>query len=87
MRKKAKGKPDIPSNLLWEFNLDTFDYDKSAKIVIERILERGDLPQWREMVNYYTTDQILETINWSAQLDKSRKDFSRFFLNSDFLHV
>lgn len=77
----------INSTLLWEYDLDTFNYKKSYKIVIERVLERGTLEEWREMVQLYTKDQILETIEWSAQLDKRDKDFSRFFLDSEFLHA
>ena len=81
-------KPNIiNSALLWEYDLETFNYEKSYKIVIERVLERGNLEEWREMVQLYTKEQILETIEWSAQLDKRDKDFSRFFLTSEFLHA
>ena len=73
--------------LLWEYDLETFNYEKSYKIVIERVLERGNLDEWREMMKLYSKDQILETIEWSAQLDKSDKDFSNFFLTSGFLNV
>jgi hypothetical protein len=82
-----QGSHIINDALLWEYDLETFNYDKSYKIVIERILQMGNLEEWRNMVNYYTKDQILETIEWSAQLDKRDKDFSKFFLSSDFLHV
>jgi hypothetical protein len=77
----------INTALLWEYDLETFNYDKSYKIVIERVLERGNLEEWREMVRLYKREQILETIEWSAQLDKRDKDFSKLFLTSDFLHV
>lgn len=77
----------INQALLWEYDLETFNYDKSYKIVIERVLQMGNLEEWRNMVNYYTQEQILETIEWSAQLDKRDKDFSKFFLSSGFLHV
>jgi hypothetical protein len=77
----------INSALLWEYDLDTFNYEKSYKIVIERVLERGNLEEWREMVKLYSTEQILETIEWSAQLDKRDKEFSKFFLTSEFLHA
>ena len=80
-------KPNIPAHLLWEYDLETFNYDKSYKIVIERVLERGNLDQWREILNYYGEEKIVDTIEWSAQLDKRGKDFSRFFLKSDFLHA
>ena len=77
----------INTALLWEYDLDTFNYVKSYKIVIERVLERGNLKEWREMVTLYSKDQILETIQWSAQLEKRDKDFSKFFLTSDFLYA
>jgi hypothetical protein len=81
----VRSKPNIPDNFLWEYDLDTFNYDKSYKIVIERVLERGNLEQWREILTYYGEAKILETIEWSAQLSQREKDFSRFFLKSDFL--
>jgi hypothetical protein len=73
--------------LLWEYDLETFNYKKSYKIVIERVLERGNLEEWKEMVKLYSKEQILETIEWSAQLDKRDKEFSKFFLTSGFLHA
>jgi hypothetical protein len=83
-----KEKPHIINQaLLWEYDLDTFNYEKSYKIVIERVLERGTLDEWREMVRLYSKEQILETIEWSAQLDKRDKDFSKFFLTSEFLNA
>lgn len=77
----------INSALLWEYDLETFNWEKSYKIVIERVLERGNLKQWREMITCYTPNQIDDAINWSAQLDTRDKDFSRFFLKSKFLHA
>jgi hypothetical protein len=75
----------INTALLWEYDLATFNYQKSYKIVIERVLQLGNLSEWRNMVKFYTKGQILETIDWSAQLDQRDKDFSRFFLTSEFL--
>lgn len=73
--------------LLWEYDLDTFNYRKSYKIVIERVLQMGSLEEWRKMIKFYTKDQILETIEWSAQLDRRDKEFSKFFLTSEFLNA
>ena len=73
--------------LLWEYDLETFNYKKSYKIVIERILQMGNLEEWRNMVEYYSKEQILETIEWSAQLDKRDKEFAKFFLTSEFLNA
>lgn len=82
-----QNKPDINPRLLWEYDHDTFNWVKSYKIVIERVLQLGNLHEWREMYKFYTEDQIVETVKWSAQLDKRDKDFSILFLKSDFLHA
>lgn len=77
----------INTALLWEYDLDTFNYDKSYKIVIERVLERGNLTEWKEMVKYYSLEKIMAAIEWSAQLDSSDKEFSKLFIHSKFLHA
>jgi len=71
------------SLLLWEYDYDKFNFDKSYKIVIDRVLERWSLKEWKEIFHYYGTDKILQTIDWSAQLDEKTKCFSRFFLKSE----
>lgn len=77
----------INTALLWEYDMSTFNYDKSYKIVIERVLQFGDLDEWKNMVKYYSNEKILETIHWSKQLDKREKDFSLFFLKSEYFHA
>jgi hypothetical protein len=80
-------KPNLPGHLLWEYDLETFNYDNSYKIVIERVLQLGNLDEWKEMIRYYGEPKILETIDWSAQLGTREKEWSKFFLKSDFLDV
>lgn len=87
IEKIMQKRPNISDTLLWEYDLNTFHWDKSYKIVIERVLERGNLKEWREISKFYTKEQILETIEWSAQLKEREKKFSRFFINSEFLNV
>jgi hypothetical protein len=82
-----KHKPTIPAFLLWEYDLKTFNYDKSYKIVIERVLERGTMENWKEIVSYYPIEKILETIDWSAQLQERDKNFSKLFLKSDYFNA
>jgi len=72
-------KPRISTHLLWEYDLEAFDFQKSYKIVIERVLERGDLEEWKEIKRVYGKKKILETVDWSAQLDQRAKNFSRYF--------
>lgn len=79
-------KLNIPDYLLWEYDLGTFNFEKSYKLVIERILIRGTLKDWTEMLKFYPIERILETIEWTKQMPQKDKDFARFFINSDLLY-
>jgi hypothetical protein len=39
------------------------------------------------MIRCYTIEQIKDAIDWSAQMDERDKDFSYFFLESDFIYA
>jgi hypothetical protein len=82
-----KQRPNIPARLLWEYDYDTFNFDKSYKIVVERVMQLGDLDEWREIMKYYSREQLLSALEWSAQMDKQDKDFARFFMNSDLINA
>jgi len=82
-----KTKPNLPAYLLWEYDLETFNYTKSYKIVIERVLIMGKIEDWNEMLNFYPLQKIHETIEWTKQIEKREKDFARMFLKSDLLYA
>jgi hypothetical protein len=75
------------THLLWEYDMKKFNFDKSYKIVIERVLQRGDLQQWRAVFHFYGKEKMIETIDWSAQLEQRDKHFSRLFIKSDLLNA
>jgi hypothetical protein len=82
-----QSKPEIRPGLLWEYELTTFNWERSYKIVIERVVQLGTIEEWRQIHKFYGPEKILETIEWSRQLDKRDKDFTRLFLKSDLLHA
>jgi hypothetical protein len=82
-----QSKPDIRPGLLWEYDLETFNWERSYKIVIERVVQLGRLNEWKEIYKFYGSEKILETVEWSKQLDNRDKDFARLFLKSDMLHA
>jgi len=75
----SKYKPEINPHLLWEYNLNSFDFHKSSRIVIERVIERGNMEDWREMIKLYSKNEILEVVSESRQLSKKIRT-SRGFL-------
>ncbi len=75
-------KPNLPQHLLWEYDLDKFDYDRSWRIAIERVIERGNLEEWRAVKRYYGTAKLVEVATESKKLVKRHRDFAFLFVNS-----
>ena len=65
-------------------NLETFNWHKSYKIVIEQVIQLGTLDDWREMMSFYSLEQIHETVDRSKQLDNRDKNFALLFVQSDY---
>jgi hypothetical protein len=41
----------IRAHLLWEVNLEKFDYFKTSQLVVERVVQRGDMDDWLTIFN------------------------------------
>lgn len=74
----------LPQYLFWEYDLKKFNYNKSYFIVIERVIERGTMAQWRMVQFYYGKEKMLEVARKSKQLSKRDKQFTELFVNSTF---
>ena len=84
MKKDESTILSLPQHLLWEYDLQKFNYKKSFFIVIERVIERGTLEQWREVQLFYGKEKILEVARQSKQLSIRDKQFTEIFVNSQF---
>ncbi len=84
MKKAGDAILSIPQYLLWEYDLQKFNYKKSYFIVIERVIERGTLEQWRNVQLYYGKEKLLEVARQSKQLSNRDKQFAEIFVNSEF---
>ena len=77
--------PNIRHHLLWEYSYPSFNFQKGARIVVERVVERGNLADWRALVAYYGKEKVLELVSLSKQLTKRDKAFAAIFIHSEFL--
>ena len=51
-------RPELNKRIFWDINFDTLDYHKRASFVIERVFERGDVPDIRACRRFYGDDLI-----------------------------
>lgn len=45
-------------NLLWDVDLEKFDTDRHAGYLVQRVLERGTLAEWRKIRSFYGDTRI-----------------------------
>ncbi|MBS1547759.1 MAG: hypothetical protein JST38_12390 [Bacteroidetes bacterium] len=55
-------KPELNRRIFWDVDYDKLDYDAKASFIIERVFERGDVPDIRNCRRYYGDEQITEVL-------------------------
>ncbi|KGO93683.1 helix-turn-helix transcriptional regulator [Flavobacterium subsaxonicum] len=59
-------KPNITrlrKSLFWDTDIDTIDWEKKSKAVIERIFERGNITEKKEIIRFYGTPKVRSIIS------------------------
>ncbi|WP_118953128.1 DUF6922 domain-containing protein [Taibaiella helva] len=52
----------LPKRLFWEFDYDKIDWSYHYRMVIERVLQRGNEKDWQEIMRYYGRSKIIATL-------------------------
>jgi uncharacterized protein DUF6922 len=58
----SKKQPQFNRRIFWDVNFDALDYDGKAAFIIERVFDRGDVPDIRACRRYYGDDQIKQVL-------------------------
>ena len=72
----------LPRHLLWEYDPETFDYDRHYRIAIERVIERGGMAEWVGAMRHYGAERIREVARTSRGLSARNRDFALLFVRS-----
>lgn len=56
-------------HLFWDANPDELDMDKYPAYIIQRVLEYGDIEDWKLLNKYYSLDKITEVCKTFRSLD------------------
>ena len=59
-------KPILNKRIFWDVNFDSLDYDIRSGFIIERVFERGDVEDIRQVRRYYG-DDLISTILLEAK--------------------
>ncbi len=74
-------KPTLNKALFWDTNYQNIDYEKHSRFVIERVLTRGNLQDWKELKLYYGLNKIKDEAINIRYLDKITLNFCHTFFN------
>lgn len=55
-------KPVLSKQAFWDVNMDTIDYEKHARYVMEKVIDRGSFEDFREIVKFYGNKKIRKEI-------------------------
>ncbi|MBC7865830.1 MAG: hypothetical protein IAF38_22845 [Bacteroidia bacterium] len=67
-----KPKPIFDKRIFWDVNFEKIDYDLRANWVIERVMEKGDVEDIRQLRRYYGDEKVRIALLISGNLSWSR---------------
>lgn len=73
--------PDFSKSLFWDINQSTLDADKNARFIVERVITRGRLSDWRKLFSFYGMERIKNEVLQVRYLDQLTLNFCSSFFN------
>jgi hypothetical protein len=72
---------NLSIHLFWDVDYDAINWDKHRGFVISRVLSRGSLEDWKEIISFYGMEKIMLALLHARYLDKRTLNFSSFYFN------
>ncbi len=55
---ESVNKPNLDKRIFWDIRFEELDYEKYANFIIERVFERGDVEDIRQVRRFYGDDKV-----------------------------
>ncbi len=78
----------LRNTLFWDVDLKGIDPQQSKSLIVERVLTRGSMLEFRQLIRFYSLDELSQIVIKIGYLDGRTLNFISGFLNipkSDFL--
>jgi hypothetical protein len=70
----------LPSYLFWDIDEKSLDFNEHARFIIQRVIQKGSLKEWRLIKSFYGIEKIKQEILMMRHLDvKTLHFFSTYF--------
>jgi hypothetical protein len=74
-------KEHLNRRLFWEIDFDKLNVDEKKQYVIERVLERGSLSQFKALINYYGRNEVAKAVKFARSLDALNHNFCSIYFD------
>jgi hypothetical protein len=81
---ETPNKPELDKRLFWDIRFDELDYEKYANFVIERVFERGDVNDIRQVRRFYGDEKVREALTTAKWLSSSTLSLARAVLGNQY---
>ena len=52
-------RPNLPKVLFWDFEYGKINWQQAYKTIIERVLDKGNQEEWKELIRFYGIDKVI----------------------------
>lgn len=75
-------KPDLDKRIFWDIRFEELDYEKYANFIIERVFERGDVNDIRQVRRFYGDEKVREALTGAKWLSTATLSLSKAVLGN-----
>ena len=61
-------KPILAKRIFWDTDFNKLDYEKNANSIIERVFDRGDIDDLRQVRRFYGDEKVIEALTSAKYL-------------------
>ncbi len=69
----------LSPHLFWDTNLETLDWQRNKRLIIERVLNRGTWEEWKLIVNRYGKQEMKTTLCELPYIEKKEANFVQVY--------
>lgn len=57
---EKRNKPVLSKQAFWDVDMDSIDYEKNARYVVEKVIERGKADDFNSLLKFYGAEKLKE---------------------------
>jgi len=71
----------LQSSLFWDTSSQDIDTDQNARFIIERVITRGTIKDWKTLLSFYGNDRVRKEVLSIRSLDPKSLAYLSVYFN------